>query len=228
MMQFDSQCPVCGETSFNEYSVLWPELIDTWGLTLEEISYINRQQGFHCTGCGNNLRSMGLAAAITKEIQFDGNLSAFGTSGSDISLLEINHAGGLTPYLCNLNRHRLIEYPEYDMQHLQIESNSFDIVIHSDTLEHVPNAVAALAECKRVLKENGKCIFTVPITVDRTTRSRNGLPASYHGQSGVLANDQVVHTEFGMDVWKTIIQAGFQNCKIFSYEYPAAIVIIAD
>lgn len=149
-------------------------------------------------------------------------------SGSKLSLLEINHAGRLTPYLCNMNQHRLIEYPEYDMQHLQIESGSFDIVIHSDTLEHVPNAVAALTECKRVLKENGKCIFTVPVTVDRITCSRTGLPASYHGQSGVLANDQLVHTEFGMDVWKTIIQAGFQNCKIFSYEYPAALVIIAD
>jgi len=110
---------------------------------------------------------------------------------------------------------------------LNIEFESFDFVIHSNTLEHVPNPERALSECRRVLRSNGKCIFTVPIIVDRMTRSRTGLAPSYHGQSGVPADDQVVCSEFGADIWQTVLKAGFCSCEIFSFEYPAALVLIA-
>jgi hypothetical protein len=59
------------------------------------------------------------------------------------------------------------------------------------------------------------------------TRSRTGLAPSYHGQSGVPADDQVVCTEFGVDIWKTVLKAGFRSCEILSFEYPAALVLIA-
>jgi ubiquinone/menaquinone biosynthesis C-methylase UbiE len=113
------------------------------------------------------------------------------------------------------------------MMNLEIESESFDLVIHSDTLEHVSNPERALSECRRVLRSSGKCIFTVPIIVDRMTRSRAGLEPSYHGQSGVPANDQIVYTEFGADSWQTVLKAGFSSCEIYSLEYPAALVIVA-
>jgi hypothetical protein len=59
------------------------------------------------------------------------------------------------------------------------------------------------------------------------SRSRIGLSPSYHGQSGVLANDQEVCTEFGADAWATVIKSGFRSCEIYSFEYPAALAVIA-
>lgn len=227
MRHFSSLCPGCGGAEFSEISVLWPELISAWQLSESEVSYINRQQGFHCKQCGNNLRSMGLAAAILREIGFNTALNQFCEMGSDLTVLEINTAGNLTQFFKKLPNHRLIEFPEFDMQELNIESGSVDFVVHSDTLEHVPNPERALSECLRVLRQNGRCIFTVPVIVERFTRSRIGLTASYHGQSGVPALDQIVYTEFGADFWQMVIKAGFSSCEIFSFEYPSAIVIVA-
>lgn len=222
-------CPVCGEHDFSFREVLWPELVADWQLIPIEVDYINRQQGFCCTSCGNNLRSMALAEAILRAFNCTETLAQFVETniGSAINVLEINEAGGLSATLNKLSNHKLVRYPEYDMTNLSFESDVFDVVVHSDTLEHVPNPVIGLAECRRVLRNNGMCIFTVPIIVDRMTRSRTGLAPSYHGQSGVPADDQVVCTEFGVDIWKTVLNAGFRSCEIFSFEYPSALVLMA-
>lgn len=226
---FSGSCPVCGGEKFSQSAVLWPELINAWQISPIEVDYVNRQQGFHCTTCGNNLRSMALAEAILNTYKFTGTLAQFVESelGETLKVLEINEAGSLSPTLKKLANHQLVRYPEYDMTNLAFESDTFDLVIHSDTLEHVPNPERGLSECRRVLRKSGKCIFTVPIVVDRMSRSRVGLALSYHGQSGVPADDQVVCTEFGADVWRTVLEAGFHSCEIFSLEYPAALAIIA-
>lgn len=220
-------CPVCGANDFLSHEVLWPELVSSWHLSDYETGYINRQQGFHCSSCHNNLRAMGLASAIKQEYSYKGTLKDFCLNNSKLNVLEINRAGNLTDFLNKISGHRLIEYPEFDMENMDIPSASIDLVVHSDTLEHVPNPERGLSECLRVLKNDGKCIFTVPIIVDRFTRSRTGLPPSYHGQSGVLADDQVVYTEFGADAWRFPIRAGFSSCEIYAFEYPAALVLIA-
>ena len=227
MQPFSGPCPVCGGAQFSEGDVLWPELINAWQLSEQEVAYVNRQQGFHCKQCHNNLRAMGLSVAILREFNFQGTLDQFCESLSDVKILEINTAGSLTPFFKKLSQHRLIEYPKFDMLDLAIESESYDLVVHSDTLEHIPNPERALSECRRVLSKDGKCIFTVPVIVDRMTRSRTGLAPSFHGQSDVLANDQVVCTEFGANFWQTVLTAGFSSCEIFSLEYPAALAIIA-
>jgi SAM-dependent methyltransferase len=225
--KFNGTCTVCGGTEFRQHDVLWSGLINAWQLSIDETAYINRQQGFHCLRCKNNLRSQALAAAIVREYGFSGTLEEFCKIKSFIHVLEINRAGNLTPFLKSLPFHRLTEYPEFDMLDLKLESDSADLVIHSDTLEHIRTPDRALSECRRVLRDGGKCIFTVPIIVDRTSRLREGLPASFHGQPYVNASDQLVHTEFGADVWKVVISAGYSSCEIFSFEYPAALVLIA-
>ena len=170
---------------------------------------------------------MGLASSITKEFGFSGTLEEFFKTRKDLKVLEINTAGNLTEFFKKNPLHLLIQYPQYNLLNLDIESASFDLVVHSDTLEHIPNPERALSECHRILKNNGTCIFTVPIIVDRMTRSRSGLSASYHGQSTVNAEDQIVCTEFGADIWKTVLKAGFYSCEICAIEYPAALVIVA-
>src|SRR5262249_28097788 len=93
------------------------------------------------------------------------------------------------------------------------------------TLEHVPRPVEALAECRRVLRNGGVCAFTVPQIVGRLSIARAGLPSSYHGSSA-NPSDCLVHTEYGADAWKHVIQAGFDECRISVLEYPAALALI--
>lgn len=227
MQLFSGPCPVCGGVQFAKTNVLWPELINAWQLSEQEVAYVNRQQGLHCNQCHNNLRAMGLSVAILRELNFEGTLDKFCQSMSDVNILEINTAGNLTSFFRKLPKHRLIEYPEFDMLNLAIESESADLVVHSDTLEHISNPQRALSECRRVLSKHGTCIFTIPIIVDRLTRSRAGLAHSFHGQSDIPANDQLVYTEFGANFWQVVLTAGFSSCEIFSYEYAAALAIVA-
>lgn len=226
-MSFTQKCPVCAGTDFSQLEVLWPDLVNSWELSKAEENYVNRQQGFHCKTCGNNLRAMGVAQAILDSYVAEGPLNDIPKVIDKLSILEINRAGNLTATLALFKGHKLIEYPEYDMQDLDIISDSYDLVLHSDTLEHVPDPVLGLAECRRILKLGGLCIYSVPIIVDRLNRSRLGMPKSFHGQSGVEADDQQVWTEFGADAWKTVIAAGFQSCEIYAFEFPASLVLIA-
>jgi SAM-dependent methyltransferase len=141
-------------------------------------------------------------------------------------VLEINQAGTLSRHLARFKGHVLRSYPDIDMQTLPYADGTFDLVVHSDTLEHVPDPVRALSECRRVLAPNGVTCFTVPMIVGRLTRSRAGLVAAYHLGSSE-AEHVLVHTEFGADIWCQVIQAGFVQCCIHAIEFPAGLAIIA-
>ena len=228
-MKTSKDCPVCGNDEYENTEVLWPELINDWQLTSTEVDYVNRQQGYHCTECGNNLRSMSLADAIINRYQFKGTLIDFVSTdfASSLKILEINEAGGLTQTLSSLPGHVLIKYPEYDMMNLQIEDGLFDLVLHSDTLEHIPEPVTGLVQCRKVLNSTGACIYTVPLIIGKLSRSRQGMKDSFHGDSSGAASDLLVYTEFGADAWKYAIEADFNRVTIHNFEYPSAFSIEA-
>jgi hypothetical protein len=77
-----------------------------------------------------------------------------------------------------------------------------------------------------VLRDDGACAFTVPIVVDRLSRSRAGLPPSYHG-APQAADRFLVHTEFGSDVWQLVFRSGFAECRMVALDHPAAHAIVA-
>jgi SAM-dependent methyltransferase len=221
-----TSCPCCGGTEYGQDPVLWRGLVEEWGLSPFEAAYIDRQQGHKCVSCGSNLRSRALASAILAWLGFVGTLDELVGTLRNLRVLEVNQAGDLTQFLGRVDGHVLVTFPEVDMQALPFADRSFDLVVHSDTLEHVPDPVAGLAECRRVLAVPGATCFTVPIVVDRMTRTRAGLPPSYH--SGSETPDHVlVRTEFGADVWRDVLAAGFGECRIHSIEYPAGLSITA-
>jgi SAM-dependent methyltransferase len=49
-----------------------------------------------------------------------------------------------------------------DLCRLPFRGGSFDLVISTDVIEHVPNDVRALAEMRRVLAANGRLVITTP------------------------------------------------------------------
>lgn len=227
MKIFMGVCPVCGGEEFSEHYVLYPELVQAWQLSTEEEAYINRQQGLYCHRCRNNLRAFALAAAILWEYGFVGTLAEFCVPSRNIRMLEINEAANLAPYLSRMPGHILMSYPQIDMQAMSFPDETFDLVIHSDTLEHIAYPERALSECRRILKKGGKCIFTVPIVVGRQTRARTGLAPSFHGGENCRDEAIRVHTEFGMDVWQMVLRAGFSNSGIYALDYPAGLAVVA-
>jgi len=171
---------------------------------------------------------MALALAICRSYGHRGTFTQFVKKFRTrrLRVLEMNEAGGLTQFLCKLPKHHLAKYPEVDMMHMPYLDRSYDLVVHSDTLEHVPQPIAALAECYRVLAPGGYCVFTIPLIVDRMTRSRAGLPLSYHGDSSQRAADLAVQTEYGCDAWKHLMLAGFQECGLITPEFPSALAFV--
>lgn len=63
----------------------------------------------------------------------------------------------------------------WDGMKMPFENESFDVVISTEVLEHVPNPDAYLAEVRRVLKPGGVFFFTVPFLM-----SLHEVPHDYY------------------------------------------------
>ena len=113
-----------------------------------------------------------------------------------------------------------------DLEALTFESESFDVVLTQDVLEHVLRPEQALAEIGRVLRPGGLHIFTVPYSpVTRTAaRAKPGpdgevvllAPAQYHGDpldpAGVL-----VITDWGNDLPDRVLEASGMRTEILTF-----------
>jgi SAM-dependent methyltransferase len=99
-----------------------------------------------------------------------------------------------------------------DMHALPFPEGSVDIVIHSDSLEHVEYPEHAVVECWRMLREGDHVCYTVPSILGRltTTAVRRTVRTG-------------VHTEFGTDIWTYPVRAGFSNVRIHAMDFPSAI-----
>jgi len=201
--------------------VLWPELVEEWAIGLEEVAYIDRQQGTKCLSCGTSLRGTALATAILRHLGQDSTLDQM--VAPQLKILDINGCDGVSNALRRLPGYDRHDHPEVDMHAMPFADAAYDLVIHSDTLEHVADPVLALRECLRVVSSHGAVIFTVPMIVGRLSRSRAGLKESYHGAPSFAdRKDFVVHTEFGADCWTYALRAGASSVTITTTEYPTA------
>lgn len=219
-------CPVCATAAgYLSTPVLWSELTQAWKLTPAEVLVLDARDAVSCRACGSKLRTMTLARAV---------MTALGSSQPFknlrlrpwLRILELNDCDTLRPLM--RRRHMPFkvsgDYPSVDMQELPYADDTFDLVLHGDTLEHVLDPVKALRECRRVLKLGSPLCYTVPVVVGRSTRRRDDLPASYHGTE---ADPQyLVHTEYGDDFWRQPLSAGFDTIQVISLGYPSSFALI--
>src|SRR5436309_12576242 len=132
------RCPCCGGHDFVRMKVLWPALIEGWGLSEFETRLIEEQQGLSCSSCKANLRAMALAIAIMRVFHVRGLFRSFDLQRPWLRVLEVNQVNGLERFLHRLPRHTLTTYPAVDFMNLPMADNSYDLVVHSEVLEHVP------------------------------------------------------------------------------------------
>jgi SAM-dependent methyltransferase len=168
----DKHCYACGsdvtEWVFSE--VINDELASTWDLTPELIHSFNLRESMLCPNCSSSFRLRLLAESMS--IIYGGGMSLkemiSNNSLDGIDVAEINSCGNLHQFLGQIPG---IAYSEYgsknkdvrseDLKRLSYENKEFDLVLTSDTLEHVPDFKAALSEIHRVLKPGGMHIFTI-------------------------------------------------------------------
>lgn len=109
-----------------------------------------------------------------------------------------------------------------DAQRLSFPDASFDVVISSETMEHVRDPWQGFREIYRVLKPGGIHIFTIPYRDDRVTTPRvdiSGeidryiLPKIYH-QDPYRTEDSLVYTDFGCDLPTLLEPIGFKTSLV--------------
>lgn len=224
-------CEACGgATPFEFKQIINDTLARQWRLEPQVRKAFSARESMFCAFCGCSYRLRTLAQALAMRFSPDDpsvSLVSAIASGKakGKKVAEINSCGVLHEILKTLPS---LAYSEYastnpgvrseDLQKLTYKTNSFDVVLTSDTLEHVPDVDAALREIYRVLKPGGAHIFTVPLRLDvaetrqrvrfneKTGEMRQLLAPSYHGSG---EPDYLVQNEFGFDFIARVEQAGF-------------------
>ncbi len=213
------RCSVCGRDArfVRNRWVLPAELARSWPK-----GFVDRES-LLCDECGSSGRIRGIADVL---------VDLYGSRCSSVAdlvkedafrsldIAEINAIGRMHLVLARLPSLTSAEYPEEDVTALSYGDASFDLVLTSDTLEHVPAPMQGFREIRRVLRPGGKHVFTVPFDPSlEATRSREGLPAEYHGRGGgpfalvTRKADMLAHTDFGADLPQLLDEAGF-DCEV--------------
>jgi SAM-dependent methyltransferase len=211
-------CLNCGEKSQNE--LIFPidtSLKDTWGLNAQLTNLFNIREGTLCAVCGASVRAQGLARAILESKYGFGakNLREWVQLANKNKLIvcELNSCHRLHDTLSKLKHLAFSEYgtsTQQDIENLTYPPSHFDIVLHSETLEHVPNPSRAMDECRKIIKKDGIVLFTTPVIWTRKTRRRaiiNNdkieylLPPSHHGYK---TDDYLVFFEYGNNIDKIL------------------------
>lgn len=220
---YKGYCRVCGSRSRRgELWKLSDGLVDSWQINSCWTRMVERREGLGCSVCGSVSRYRYLARVVMEELGAPGlGYGSFsGYAGSahfkGLRVAEVNGCGALHGYLARNPELAYSEYgsedpaiPSEDLMRLSYRDSEFDLVLTSDTLEHVPDLSRALNEIERILKPGGRHIFTVPVIWDgRKTRRRALLdgerivhlyPPSYHGVWDARNPDRLVFLEFGDD-----------------------------
>jgi len=108
-----------------------------------------------------------------------------------------------------------------NLERLTYDDKSFNLIITSDIFEHIRKPFQAFSEVRRVLKDGGRHIFSVPAndnlppaSVARVDTSSDSdvflLPPVYHG-NGTVGGRSLVYTDFGSDIVERLGDIGLST-----------------
>ena len=110
-----------------------------------------------------------------------------------------------------------------DLCRLSFPDESFDLVVHADVLEHVPDFRRAFAELHRVTRRGGGMFFSVPFLHERADDEVRAsvqadgsivhhLPAVYHGNP-VDPKGSLAYRTYGWSLLDTLRGVGFDTAE---------------
>jgi len=112
-----------------------------------------------------------------------------------------------------------------DLRDLTFPSDSFDLVITQDVLEHVLDSERVFAEIARVLRPGGLHVFTVPCWLDRPTTIRahdedgrvvHDAEPMFH-QGPVDPEGTLVVTDWGFELPEVIWRASGMSTIVYDW-----------
>ncbi len=234
-----ARCVVCGRFGPLIYRrrVIPRRLVELWGISPRLARAFARKESCSCTHCGANLRARRIARVLLSLYPIGAGFArslALWVEQPAVRLLrvaEINTIDGLHSYLRALPLFSGSDYQgeklpaardaadrSEDLTRLTYPDNSFDIILTSETLEHVPDLHAAVREIHRVLAPGGRHIFTVPVlpTTEHTFPRSIVLPdGTIEDRAPRICHPggdwgYPVFTEFGMDLPEWLLQQDFE------------------
>jgi SAM-dependent methyltransferase len=234
-------CAVCGRFRPMLYRrrVIPRRLEELWSLSPRLAAALARKESLDCAGCGAKLRARRMARVLL-ELYPVGRPPAPASSLARwvhcpeiqaLRVAEINRIDGLHEVLSSLPNIHLSDFHagsapgamingarSEDLTKLTYSDACFDLVLTSETLEHVPDPAAGLREVHRVLVSGGRHVCTVPLlpgvakTFARTVVRPDGsidhrAPPICHPGGDV---GYPVFSEFGQDFPNLVAAAGFE------------------
>ena len=232
------RCAVCGRRAPMLYDrrVVPPRLVQLWGLSPALAEAVARKESNACGWCGAKLRARRLGEVLIRALPPGGVDSVADwvrhAEARALRVAEINRIEGLHEALERLPRLAFSDFipgalpgsvvngvRSEDLVQLSYPDAAFDVVLTSESLEHVPDLTAALREIRRILVPGGWHFFTVPLlpevarTFARASARPDGTVEHHHppihhpgGDAGYL-----VFTEFGADLPELLAREGFET-----------------
>lgn len=181
LLKNGQMCSVCGEIChwwwFAE--IINVSLQAAWKLSDQEKLYFDLRESLFCPFCNSSMRSRLLADMILRTFNLpDISLNDWVKLpvSQKLSVAEVSQAGNLHEYLNQLQN---LSYSEndsndpnialQDLTKLSYLDNSFDLLIHSEVIEHIADFESALKESLRVINQSGCVIFTTPVLWSRNS-----------------------------------------------------------
>jgi SAM-dependent methyltransferase len=231
-----SACETCGRKGPKRFlqAAVGQELVSMWGLSADEARKLRIKESMICPWCGSKTRGRRLAAALlhilpteARSVREYANLAGAGSK----QILILNVVDGLSESLAGVEGIVQSEFIDgsrpgeivgglrhEDAQRLTFDDQSFDVVISSETLEHIPNLDQALGEIGRVLKTGGVHLFTIPLKPG-TGVTEKRLQIAEDGSMVDLVKPRLHHpggswgwpvvTEFGDDLPEYLADRGW-------------------
>jgi len=199
----------------------------------------NLRESCLCTICKSNNRQRQLAYVLCKSIATLSKkrmrcLMDF-ISGLDLVIYNTECIRAIHNNLSRMKNYICSEYygPQYksgemvngvlheDLMNLSFADETIDIVLSSDVFEHIPRPYDAHREIWRVLKQNGRHIFTVPfyqtefVDETRAVHDRNGelhliKEPQYHSDP-LRPEGALVYTIFSLQMLVEMRKIGFRT-----------------
>jgi hypothetical protein len=240
------RCSLCGRFGPMLYRrrVIPRRLEELWGLTPRLAEALARRESCDCARCGGKLRARRLGEVLLRTYPV-GTPPRPAVSVADwvrhpeiqaLRVAEINRIDGLHEAIGPLPRLMTSDFTpgadpgdvvegvrSEDLTRLTYDDEGLDLVLTSESLEHVPDLAAALREIRRVLVPGGRHLFTLPRlpgveeTFARATIGEgggivhNGVPLCHPGGD----TGYPVFTEFGADCLDLFRRAGFEADEVF-------------
>ena len=196
------RCPCCGRFAamLLRPRVIPDRLAELWGLSPTLRAALVRKESLDCSSCGAKLRARRIAATILDVFPATPparSVADWATTpdARQLRVAELNRIDGLHDALTGLTKLSFSDFRDgvrpgiyvddvrnEDLTALTYADGSFDLVLTSETLEHVPDLAAALGEIRRVLAPGGGTSSRSRSCRRSPGRSR-GRPSTLMGRS---------------------------------------------